>query len=171
VSPDLRKVESVSARESNSSMKQIPGFVRFTSGPVSQKWIKGGAIFLTAVTLSAGCGKKSEQAAPTAPQANAVASSQPAADPANQAVNQPNQGANQPTQPANQPTLATAAPAPSPPDLTVLNRAVRRWLMANRRVPKDFDDFAATAGVPIPSAPPGKKYILSSDMHVQLVNQ
>jgi hypothetical protein len=38
-------------------------------------------------------------------------------------------------------------------------------------VPANFDEFAATAGVPIPPPPAGKKYFLAKDMHIQLVNQ
>jgi hypothetical protein len=64
---------------------------------------------------------------------------------------------------------AATVQANAEPDLPELNRAVRRWLMANRRRPASFEDFAATAGVPIPPPPAGKKYFLSSDMHVQLV--
>ncbi len=150
----MRKLESVSAPESNISMKKFRGFVRLNSSPFRQKWFKGGAILLAAVTLSAGCGKKSEPVAST-----------------NQSADQTNQTPDQTSQAAAQPVAAAAAPADAQPDLAVINRAVRRWLMANRRPPKDFADFAATAGVPIPPAPPGKKYILTHDMHVQLVNQ
>jgi len=42
--------------------------------------------------------------------------------------------------------------------------------MANRRVPKNFQDFASTAGVTIPPPPPGKKYMLSNDMHIILAD-
>jgi hypothetical protein len=43
--------------------------------------------------------------------------------------------------------------------------------MANHRVPANFDDFAATAGVVIPPPPAGKKYVIRKDMHIELVNQ
>ena len=56
------------------------------------------------------------------------------------------------------------------PDLTALNRSLKGWLMANRRVPKNFQDFAATAGITIPPPPAGKKYVLTKDMHVALVD-
>ena len=46
-----------------------------------------------------------------------------------------------------------------------------RWLIANKRRPKDFEDFAATAGVPIPPPPAGKKYAIGKDMHIVLVNR
>ena len=57
------------------------------------------------------------------------------------------------------------------PDLDELNRALIRWVVGNRRPPANFADFAATAGVTIPPAPPGKKYVIAKNMHVQLVPQ
>jgi hypothetical protein len=170
LSNNLSKVELFSARESDFSMKKFPGFVEFASNLFRQKWINEGAVFLALLTVAVGCGKKSDQAVSTTPQTNAEAPSQPAA-PVNQAANQPNpvNQANQPNQAATQVTAAPAAPAA--PDLSAVNRAVRSWILANRRPPRNFEDFAATAGVTIPPAPPGKKYVLGSDMHVQLVNQ
>lgn len=150
-------------------MKKFPGFSGFTSAPFGQKWIKRGAIILTAVTLSAGCGKQSDKAVSTPPPQTNVAATQPAAPSADQA-NQTTPVANQTSQSADRPKPAAVTPT-GEPDLTVINRAVRRWLIANQRPPKNFDDFAATAGVSIPPAPAGKKYILTSDMHVKLVNQ
>lgn len=64
----------------------------------------------------------------------------------------------------------TNAAATAEPDLAELNRAMRRWLIANRRPPKNFGEFAATAGVPIPPPPAGKKYIIAPNMHVELVD-
>jgi hypothetical protein len=58
------------------------------------------------------------------------------------------------TQPA-----APVAPVVQPsgePDLGELNRCLMRWLMANRRRPASFEDFAATAGTPIPPPRPAK---------------
>jgi len=57
------------------------------------------------------------------------------------------------------------------PDFHALNRCMVRWLIANKRRPKDFDDFAATAGMPIPPPPAGKKYAIGDNMHIVLVNQ
>jgi hypothetical protein len=57
------------------------------------------------------------------------------------------------------------------PDLGELNRAMLRWLMRNRRTPASFEEFSASAGVVIPPAPAGKKYIISKDMHILLVKQ
>jgi hypothetical protein len=56
-------------------------------------------------------------------------------------------------------------------NLTEINRAARFWMFRNRRRPSGWDDFVAHAGVTIPPPPPGKKYALSHDMRVTLVDQ
>ena len=102
-----------------------------------------------------------------------VAGCKKAAEPVAQTVPESNQA----TVAAHNPTPAATAPAGQPavpsgqPDLEELNRSLLRWLMANRRPPKDFEDFAATAGVPIPPPPAGKKYVIAKNMHIQLVNR
>jgi hypothetical protein len=76
--------------------------------------------------------------------------------------------------PVYAPTKTTPTPVAVPngePDLAELNRAMLRWLMSHHRAPASFEDFAATAGVVIPPAPAGKKYIIAKDMHIQLVNK
>ena len=65
----------------------------------------------------------------------------------------------------------TVAQQDGQPDLHALNRCLVRWLIANKRRPKNFDDFAATAGVPIPPPPEGKQYVIGKDMHIVLVNR
>jgi len=76
--------------------------------------------------------------------------------------------------PAAAGTTAAAAPAvvaapTGEPDLKDLDRSLLRWILKNRRRPASFEDFAATAGVAIPPAPAGKKYVLAKNMHIQLV--
>jgi hypothetical protein len=56
-------------------------------------------------------------------------------------------------------------------DLHALNRCLIRWLIANKRRPKDFADFEATAGVSIPPPPAGKQYAIGKNMHIVLVSQ
>lgn len=94
------------------------------------------------VILLAGCGKPAEPAAPAAvPSAAATQAPAPAADP----------NANV--------------------DLDQMTRDLRRWILKNQRPPKDFADFAATAGAPLPAAPAGKKFAISKEMRVVLVNR
>ena len=55
--------------------------------------------------------------------------------------------------------------------LDELNFQLRRWIMSNRRTPKDFEEFVTTARMQVPPAPAGKKYHLSSEMRIELVDQ
>jgi len=143
-------------------MRIFSGFARFAGGYRSAH---GVLMFLAVLAMSAGCGQKKEQPASAAPvsQTNSVASSQPADSAASQA-------AVSTAAPVSKPAAAPA-PVAGEPDLTDLNRAVRKWMIQNRAVPKNFDDFVAKSGASIPPAPAGKKYILNQNMHVQLVNQ
>ena len=52
-----------------------------------------------------------------------------------------------------------------------LNREVRRWVLRYRRLPKNFEDFAANSGLQIPPPPAGKKYVLDKKYHVILAPQ
>jgi hypothetical protein len=108
-----------------------------------------------------GCGKqKSSEAdnSPASPQATASAPSAPGAGmpgPGPQVLRQPE----------------AVAQSDGQADIHALNRCLVRWLIANKRRPKDFADFAATAGVPIPPPPAGKQYAIGKNMHIVLVNQ
>lgn len=55
--------------------------------------------------------------------------------------------------------------------LAELTRELRRWIVATREKPASFEDFAAKAKIKVPPAPAGKKYALSSEMRVILVNR
>ena len=111
-----------------------------------------------AVVLVCGCGKKNSPAPPTPPSTPETAG-QPAAAP------------DQPATPQIQPPGTSLTQADGAVDMPELQRTVIRWVVANRRRPNSFEDFAATAGVPIPPPPAGKKYFLTHDLHVQLVNR
>jgi hypothetical protein len=43
--------------------------------------------------------------------------------------------------------------------------------MQHGHTPKNFEEFAASANVPIPPPPPGKKYVIDSLMHVSLTDR
>jgi hypothetical protein len=70
----------------------------------------------------------------------------------------------------SQPLASPQSPKPSADPLD-LNREVRKWILRNRRPPKNFEDFAATSGIEIPPPPDGKKYVLDKTMHVTTVNR
>lgn len=112
---------------------------------------------VSAIFFATGCGKKETPATTASPPPAAVApdpTGKPAAVPV-----------------AVKPPVASVAQADGSVDLGELQRTVVRWVVANKRRPSSFEDFAATAGVKIPPPPAGKKYFLSHDLHVQLVNQ
>lgn len=121
---------------------------------------------ITVVAVS-GCSKKETPASTTATQSvsnQSVASAAPI-----RTIEQPAAAQNQQSSGTAQATHTAAAPAG--PDLAEINRTLIRWIVRNRRPPGSFDEFASSAGAPIPPAPAGKKYIIGGNMHVQLVNQ
>jgi hypothetical protein len=115
-----------------------------------------GLILVAGIGLM-GCGKKP-----------APASSTPTPAPTDQAAAQSSPGA-APSQPMH--PSASGVQSNGEPDLAELNRTLIHWIVRNRRGPSSFQDFASTAGVQIPPPPPGKKYVIGQNMHIQLVNQ
>ena len=101
--------------------------------------------------FAAGCGKKSEK-----PSSSATPPLQTTQD------------TSQPTAPSSD---VNSQPVPAAPDLGALNRALRQWLVRNHRVPASFEDFSATAGVAIPPPPAGKKYVITKNMQILLVDR
>lgn len=83
--------------------------------------------------------------------------------------NSPLQGAVEPSKPP---------PGPLPPvvdnagqtDMDELNRTLVRWILRNKRRPNSYEDFAATAGVQLPTPPAGKKFVIGKDMRIVLQN-
>ncbi len=67
-------------------------------------------------------------------------------------------------------TSAEATSTYADANLAELTRELRRWIVATREKPASFDDFATKAKIKVPPAPAGKKYALSSEMRVILVN-
>ena len=57
-----------------------------------------------------------------------------------------------------------------PTQLQSLNRALLGWKMKYNRRPRNFEDFASTAGFQIPAPPAGKKYALSPKGFIVLVD-
>ena len=73
--------------------------------------------------------------------------------------------------PAMQSPPQTEAPRTLSSDPAELNRELRKWILRNRRPPKNFEEFAASAGVQFPPPPDGKKYAIDKTMHVILVKR
>ena len=110
---------------------------------------------LAAAIVICGCGKKKEALPPAAAEAvNAPLAPGQTAMPVAAKVKQP---------------VPVLTQADGQVDLPEIQRTVIRWIVSNRRRPASFEEFAATAGAPIPPPPAGKKYIITRDMHVQLV--
>ena len=112
------------------------------------------ALAVALVLGACSCGKKAAQGV----------SSQPAPATTTQTPAQP-AAAPQQTQ------VAQSTAQPTDPDLGEINRSLIRWVVGHKRRPANFEEFAASAGTPIPPPPAGKKYIIGGNMHVQLVNQ
>lgn len=72
---------------------------------------------------------------------------------------------------ATQGSSAEAASTYADPNLTELTRQLRRWIVATKKRPTSFEDFAASAKITVPPAPAGKKYELSKEMRVTLVDR
>ncbi len=95
-----------------------------------------------------------------APDAAAVEPHAPVATPINIASN---------PSPQSLPALPPAGDLDA--TLTQLTREVRKWIVQHQRPPKNFEEFAASASVPVPAAPAGKKFALSKQMRVIVVNR
>jgi predicted small lipoprotein YifL len=105
--------------------------------------------------LLAGCGRKAQSPPPLQPEAHASA---PEAAPV--AINET---------PREPPPLPAAADLDA--ELAQMTRELRKWIVRNQRPPKSFEEFAASASFQVPAAPAGKKFALSKQMRVVVVNR
>jgi len=132
-------------RQTASSSPQLAIMARIRAG------------LLVAITFSTacwiGCGKKKDAT-------DAAPPPSPAAEAAMQTPN-----------PAPETQAAATAPAEQNNEPLDLNRELRKWILRNRRPPKNFEDFSSTARVQIPPPPDGKKYTIDKSMHVVLVKR
>jgi len=89
-----------------------------------------------------------------------------------------------PTLPETPPNAAPGAAQPGSPrpvvvpeaadinaTLTQMTRELRRWIVRNQRKPGSYEEFAGSANLEAPAPPPGKKYALSRDMKIILINR
>jgi len=89
----------------------------------------------------------------------------------NEAAPEANANEAQPASPSQPGATAPATTAKSAePDLGPLNHALIQWRVQHRRVPANFEEFAASADINIPPPPQGKKYIINGHGLISLVN-
>jgi len=104
-----------------------------------------------------GCGKTNTSGPAAAPSQNTVAATPPTPTPGPTAQAAPAQ------------PVATTTSNDSLQSLQLLNRALVRWMIKNRRHPQSFEEFASSANIQIPDPPAGKKYALNARGFIVLV--
>ncbi len=55
--------------------------------------------------------------------------------------------------------------------LAEMNRELKRWIVRNRRVPANFEEFVASSQMQVPPPPAGKKYTLTREMKIELTKR
>jgi hypothetical protein len=122
------------------------------------------AFSLAGAGLVDGCGKRSQPpAGPSAPEA-----SSPVVD-----TNSEQTTSGPPGEAPALPTVSTeeTPQAPLPQNPEQLTLALHHWIGQHQRLPKDFEEFAASNPERIPPPPAGKKYVINSRYQVVLVNR
>jgi len=56
-------------------------------------------------------------------------------------------------------------------ELAELTRELKKYVISTKERPASFEDFAAKTKVTVPPAPAGKKFAISKEMRVVLVDQ
>ena len=121
---------------------------------------------LALALLAAGCGSKH---------------SAPAANPTTAEAQATEAGTNEtPPSPTTPPVEAPpvpgtatddAAQASGPPNLEAITLQLHHWIGAKQRLPRNFEEFAASESSKIPPPPAGKKYAINSQWRVVLVDR
>lgn len=115
-------------------------------------------VMLGVAVLAVGCGRETSEADSSA----------------SGSVSDPSQNVSRgaPVAPAEvQPqTLEVAEDAAPDAVLDELNRELRKWVARNRRKPANFEEFVGSAQMQVPPPPAGKKYTLTSNMRIELVD-
>lgn len=65
----------------------------------------------------------------------------------------------------------TPAEAEVATELATLTRELKRHVVSTKKRPNSFEEFVAEAKVTVPPAPAGKKFALSKELRVVLVDQ
>lgn len=70
--------------------------------------------------------------------------------------------------------MQAAPPAKADPDsgvdLAQMTRDLRRWVFSSKQRPATFEQYASDAKLKVPAAPAGKKFAISQEMRVVLVD-
>lgn len=72
---------------------------------------------------------------------------------------------------ATQGSTPEAANSYADADLAQLTRELRRWIIKTKQRPASFEAFVAAAKIAVPPAPAGKRFALSKEMRIILVDQ
>lgn len=123
-------------------------------------------MLVVVVVLAAGCSKH---------EAATQSSASPSPDqPAPSASVSTTQGT-PPVAPVTAPAAPTVVAVPGGGDMNAtvaqLTRELHRFIARNHSAPSGFEDFVAAAHLQVPPPPPGKKYAISSQWKVVLVDR
>lgn len=131
---------------------------------------------VVSAVLWAGCTKKEQSSeVPKQPTAHMEKSAAPETPPevqqAQDAVDaQPQTARTQAPLDAPPPAVVTQVSVPDGADATApLTTALRRWIIAHKRLPRNFEEFSA--GMQIPPPPAGKEYQIDKNVRVVLVTK
>jgi hypothetical protein len=130
---------------------------------VTVKYFVLAALPCVVAGLLAGCGKHTRPASTQTPPpdiASTEATNPEAAHPGPLATAPPEL----PTPAGTDEATAPSAPA----DLSMMTLDLHHWIGAHQRIPKNFEEYAASARAPIPPPPAGKKYAINSIYQVIL---
>jgi hypothetical protein len=83
-------------------------------------------------------------------------------------------GKSEPTTPGGMATQGSAPPATETyegVDLAQMTRDLKRWVVGTKQRPASFEDYVAQSKATVPPAPPGKKFAISKEMRIILVDR
>jgi hypothetical protein len=64
-----------------------------------------------------------------------------------------------------------AAPTYEGVDLAQMTRDLKRWVVSTKERPASFEDYVAKSKATVPPAPAGKKYAISKELRIILVDR
>ena len=132
---------------------------------------------MAAAFLLTGCGKKTESPSTVAqPEVQPAPVQKNTAAPVQKNTAAPVQISGSVTNNGGQPLYApSVVPADQrsvsgPPNLQAMNTALGIWVTEHGKMPKDFEEWAASPNIAYPPPPAGKKYAFDKKWRIVLVN-